>query len=141
MQEQYLNHVNKLGEVLDLTITSCFLSLPIVALLWSILSFTVAVAAFCVQNSDLRGEVLLAVILGVMGLCGCCILFFFWHIWQDPPHYEREGHHNPKMGWETPSYMMSLTWREKIGEWKRTTILKLKRRNVTDSKGKHAEHV
>jgi hypothetical protein len=138
MQDKYLNHVKKLGEELDLTITSCFLSLPIVALLWSILSFTLAVGAFCVQDSGLRGEVLLVVILGVMCLCGCSIVFFFWHIWKAPRHDEVEDNPNTKLGWEEP---MSLTWREKFGEWKRRTMMKVKRRDAKKSKGKNAEHV
>lgn len=92
MQNKYLNHAKTVGEELDLTVTACFLSLPIVSLLWSILSFTVAVAAFSIQQPDdnLGGEVLLSVILGVAVLCGCGILFFFWQIWGDPREDEVE---------------------------------------------------
>lgn len=63
--------------------------MPVVALLWSVISFTVAVGAFCIQGStDLQNEVLLSVIIGVVSVCGIGIVFFFWHIWKPPRDYE-----------------------------------------------------
>jgi hypothetical protein len=138
MQAKYLNHVKKFGEELDLTVTACFLSLPVVALLWSILSFTLAIGAFCVQDSDLRGEVLLAAIFGIMGICGCSIVFFFWHIWKAPRHDEVEENPNFKLGWEDPP---SSSWREKFGKWKRRARIKGKDRKAENEEGRSAEHV
>lgn len=48
------------------------------------LSFALALAAFCVQNTTLRGRVLLAVVLGVVGAAGGGTLLFFWHAWRGP---------------------------------------------------------
>lgn len=59
--------------------------MPIVTLLWSVISFSIAVSAFCIQGStDLRSEVFLEALIGIISLCGCSIIFFFWHIWQSP---------------------------------------------------------
>ncbi|KAH7923628.1 hypothetical protein BV22DRAFT_1036108 [Leucogyrophana mollusca] len=82
--DSYLHHVQKLGEQIDLTVTACFLSLPIVALLWSVLSFTIAIAAFCIQDTDVHGEILLIVVLSILGFCAFVTLLFFWHIWKSP---------------------------------------------------------
>ncbi|KIM75256.1 hypothetical protein PILCRDRAFT_684143 [Piloderma croceum F 1598] len=135
---KYLNHVKKFGEELDLTVTACFLSLPIVALLWSILSFTLAIGAFCIQDSDLRGEVLLAAIFGVMCICGCSIVLFFWHIWKASRHDEVEDNPNFKLGWEEPP---SSSWREKFRKWKRRAGMKGKDRKAENEEGRSAEHV
>jgi hypothetical protein len=133
-QEKYLNHVKKFGEELNLTVTSCFLSLPIVALLWSIVSFTIAVGAFCFQDSDSSGKFLLIVILGVMGICCCCIVFFFWHIWRDPRQNEIDNP-QPNVGWSEP---ISLTWQEKFQKWRRN-LRKLKRGDIKDKGKKRAQ--
>jgi len=77
------------------------------------------------------------VIFGIMGICGCSIVFFFWHIWKAPRHEEID---NPdyKIGLEVP---MTLTWREKIWEWKRVVMMKAKRPRTEDVKAESAGQV
>ena len=50
----------------DLLITASFLCIPIASLLWSILTFTLAIASYCIQNLDRIGRILLPIILGVV---------------------------------------------------------------------------
>jgi len=62
-----------------LTAVACCLALPISSLLWCILSFVVALGAFCFQNTNPFGEhVFLAAILGVLGICAFGTSIFFW---------------------------------------------------------------
>jgi hypothetical protein len=93
-QDSYLHHVRRLGEHLDLTITACFLSLPVVSLLWSVLSFTIAVAAFCIQGTNMTGEILLVTLLSLLGFFASVTLLFFWHIWRSPRRNEIEEDFN-----------------------------------------------
>ncbi|CCM00467.1 uncharacterized protein FIBRA_02500 [Fibroporia radiculosa] len=76
----------------DLLPTAAFLAVPFAALLWAMLTFTLALAALCVQNSaallaPLAGGgggatvPLLAGVLGVFGLLALATLVFFRHIW------------------------------------------------------------
>jgi len=112
----YLDHEHKFGD-LELAITACFLSLPIAALLWSVLCFTVSIAAFCIQNSDVHGKIILAVVLGVVGTCACGTLVFFWHIWKDPPYKEREEeyHLDVRLNIDPPTLKKKLATRLKKG--------------------------
>ena len=72
----------------DLAITACFLSIPLVALLYAVLSFSVALAAFCIQNTETHGRVLLAVVIGLVGVAGFGTMLFFWHVWTGPREEE-----------------------------------------------------
>jgi hypothetical protein len=74
----------------NLTIAACLLSLPLASLLWAVLCFTVAVAAFSIQIPDPKGVFLLVAVLGATVLCGIAILMFFWSIWEESPHTEIE---------------------------------------------------
>ena len=74
--------------------------MPVVALLWSVISFTVAVGAFCIQSStDLPEKILLSVIIGILGVCGSGVVIFFWRIWRPQRDYEIQP---------SPSEVMSL---------------------------------
>jgi hypothetical protein len=48
----------------NLTIAACLLSLPLASLLWAVLCFTVAVAAFSIQIPDPKGVYLQVAVLG-----------------------------------------------------------------------------
>ncbi|KAF8886978.1 hypothetical protein BD779DRAFT_544492 [Infundibulicybe gibba] len=93
---QYLHHVKVLGHAdADLTVTACFLSIPLASLLWSVISFGVSVGAFCVQGStESTGKLVLVVLLGVLGTSACAMLLFFWQIWKAPRHTEIEAEFN-----------------------------------------------
>ncbi|TCD65964.1 hypothetical protein EIP91_001956 [Steccherinum ochraceum] len=86
----YLSHIQPLddGGDSDLAITACFLSIPLVALLYAVLSFSVAIAAYCIQNNDVHGKILLVVVLGILGIAGLVTLLFFWHVWRGPRDVE-----------------------------------------------------
>ena len=88
----------------DLAITACFLSIPLVSLLYAVLSFSVALGAFCIQNTETHGRILLAVVLGVLGTAGLGTLLFFWHVWRGP-RTEEVGEENVfdvmEYGWQT----------------------------------------
>jgi len=94
LQDSYLYHVRRLGEHVDLTITACFLALPVVSLLWSVLCFTIAIAAFCIQGTDMTSEILLVTLLGLLGFFASVTLLFFWHIWRSPRRNEIEEDFN-----------------------------------------------
>lgn len=89
-QNAYLSHIQPLadGHDSDLAITACFLSVPLVSLLYAVLSFSLAIAAFCIQNNDVHGKILLTVVLGVLGVTGLITLLFFWHVWRGPREQE-----------------------------------------------------
>lgn len=74
----------------DLAITACFLSIPLVSLLYALLSFSIALGAFCIQNTETHGRILLAVVLGILGTAGFSTLLFFWHVWRGPRTEEVE---------------------------------------------------
>ncbi|GBE80207.1 predicted protein [Sparassis crispa] len=78
----YLSQADAAGADIQLAVISCFLSVPVSSLLWSILCFTVALGALCIQGTDLRGEILLAVVLGILGLLCAATLLFFWDVWR-----------------------------------------------------------
>lgn len=92
--ESYLYHVRRLGEHIDLTITACFLSLPVVSLLWSVLCFTIAIAAFCIQSTNISSKIILVTLLSLLGFFASVTLLFFWHIWRSPRHNEIEEDFN-----------------------------------------------
>jgi hypothetical protein len=81
IQCKYLGNGN-VGPETDawLTAIACCLALPIASLMWCMLSFTVALGAFCFQNTDSFGEhVLLAAILGALCMCACGTFLYFWN--------------------------------------------------------------
>ncbi|KAI0301621.1 hypothetical protein B0F90DRAFT_322641 [Multifurca ochricompacta] len=77
----------------SLTLLACFLALPLAALLWAILSFTVAVAAFCFVSTvgtDVQMRGLFAGVLGVLLALAVLTLLVFWDAWRTPPTSEPE---------------------------------------------------
>ncbi|KAI0941081.1 hypothetical protein AcV7_002728 [Taiwanofungus camphoratus] len=86
--QEYMSDEESTGKDEHLEVMACFLSIPVAALLWSILSFTIALGAFCIQNTVVQGKVLLAVALGIVGLLSLATLLFFWHIWRGPRRVE-----------------------------------------------------
>ncbi|KAF9812763.1 hypothetical protein IEO21_06013 [Rhodonia placenta] len=88
--EHYLMHAHRLGNQMNLSVTACFLALPVASLLWCIIAFAVALGAFCIQSTDIHSEILLSVALGLLGLLSIATLLFFWHIWKGPRRVEIE---------------------------------------------------
>ncbi|KAH7922557.1 hypothetical protein BV22DRAFT_648393 [Leucogyrophana mollusca] len=78
----YVFHARLFGPNMGLRLTACFLSVPIVSLLWSVFSFMVALIAYCVQDSDERGEVFLGVIFAVIIVWIIGAFLCFWDGWQ-----------------------------------------------------------
>ena len=90
----------------DIAVTACFLSIPLVALLYAVLSFSVALGAFCIQSSgrDVHGEVLLSIVLGILGVAGMGTFLFFWHAWRGPRTEEVSEEDSEEVidyGWST----------------------------------------
>ncbi|KDQ64044.1 hypothetical protein JAAARDRAFT_52046 [Jaapia argillacea MUCL 33604] len=63
----YTRHFDGFGEESGVKIMACFLSLPLVCMLWSVMWFTVAIGAYCIQQPGLVGKVL----LGTTFMIGC----------------------------------------------------------------------
>jgi len=94
-QSQYLR-VRSHGERGDLTLLACFL-----ALLWAILSFTIAVGALCFSSAagaDVHMRPLFAGVLGVLLSLGVLTLLVFWDAWRSPPTTEPEEDHARGVG-------------------------------------------
>lgn len=92
------------GQDSDLAMTACFLSFPLVSLLYAVLTFSVALGAFCIQNSDVHSRVLLGILLGLLALSGLVTLLYFWHVWRGPRTAEISDADEDEMaeyGWRT----------------------------------------
>lgn len=81
MRDDYLDAPSDMLET-DLLVTSAFLSVPFSALLWSMLCFTIALAALCIQSTISGGRVLLALTMAIFGLVALATWWFFRHIWK-----------------------------------------------------------
>jgi hypothetical protein len=93
-QSQYLR-LRSHGHRGSLTLLSCFLALPLAALLWAILSFTIGIGAFCftsVAGADVHTRTLLGGVLGVLLTLAVLTLLVFWDAWRSPPTSEPEDH-------------------------------------------------
>ncbi|KAJ7093517.1 hypothetical protein C8R44DRAFT_890738 [Mycena epipterygia] len=67
---------------LDLTLMACILALPLATLQWSVLSFTLAIAAFAfTSTAHTAAHVLLLVLLPLLVALACGAVVFFWQIW------------------------------------------------------------
>ncbi|KAJ6613896.1 hypothetical protein B0H10DRAFT_2047088 [Mycena sp. CBHHK59/15] len=95
----------------DLIFTACFLALPLATLQWSVLSFTVAIAAFCIQSIPRSvGRTLLVVLFGLLALLSSGMFLYFLKIWQAPPHREMEEGLNPNVVDDSDP----LRWRDRL---------------------------
>ncbi|KAI9465737.1 hypothetical protein BJY52DRAFT_1183320 [Lactarius psammicola] len=74
----------------SLTLLACLLALPLAALLWAILSFTVAVATFCFVSTNVHTRPLLGTVLGVLLALAVLTLLVFWDAWREQPTSEPE---------------------------------------------------
>lgn len=95
------------------TATACFLSLPLASLLWSVVSFTISLAAFCIQENPHRGpgRLLLIVVLAVLATSACAMLLFFWQMWTRPLHREIEEDYHYDQTLNDP---LPTTWRNHV---------------------------
>jgi hypothetical protein len=97
-----------------LTLLACLLALPLAALLWAILSFTVAIAMFCFVGSagstNVHTRALLGTVLGVLLALAVLTLLVFWDAWREQPTSEPEedyargvgaGRKHVREGWLT----------------------------------------
>jgi hypothetical protein len=84
----------------SLTLLSCLLALPLAALLWAILSFTIAVATFCFvgANANVHTRTLLGTVLGVLLALAVLTLLVFWDAWREQPTSEPEEDHARGVG-------------------------------------------
>ena len=105
LKERYLNYGSAPSpHDSDIAVMACFLCIPLVALLYAVLSFAVALGAFSIQSSDTHGRVLLCVVLGILGTAGIGTLLFFWHVWRGPRAEEVSEENTIEMfdyGWMT----------------------------------------
>ncbi|KAJ6623294.1 hypothetical protein B0H10DRAFT_809137 [Mycena sp. CBHHK59/15] len=117
-------------------LTACFLAVPLAALQWSVLSFTVAIAAFCIQSTPRSvGHILLVVLLTILALLCCGMFLYFWHIWQAPGHREMvipNGAHksNPPL-WRDRLDAFVESLRDRWKEFLRMNILRRKGPNTS----------
>ncbi|KDQ51537.1 hypothetical protein JAAARDRAFT_62420 [Jaapia argillacea MUCL 33604] len=115
---QYMKHMDSVSEEHGLTVLSCFLALPIVCLLWSILCFTVAVSALCFQSSGRVAQSLLGTGLGILGMFVAWTLVVFWRIWKDKPTAEiGKDLNNEDMGWREGFPAKFGRWKMKVKGW------------------------
>lgn len=99
------------------------------------LSFALALAAFCVQSTDVHGRVLLLVTLGIAVITGLGTLLFFWHVWRGPRTHEVSEQSTDEVlsyGWvsiargklgRTKVYAKSTAGRVASWVWKATSLL------------------
>ncbi|KAJ7486970.1 hypothetical protein FB451DRAFT_1228430 [Mycena latifolia] len=99
---------------LSLTFTACLLALPLATLQWSVLSFTVAIAAFTVGHGEAH-TLLLALLILLIAFASAAFLFF-WRIWRAPLHREMEEGLDPNVvdtGPE-PDHQGARLWRARL---------------------------
>ncbi|KAJ7167166.1 hypothetical protein C8R43DRAFT_984416 [Mycena crocata] len=75
----------------DLAVTAALLALPLATLQWSVLSFTLTIAAFASQSTagaDVEGRILLPILLGLLAVLTCTTVLFFWRISASPTYVE-----------------------------------------------------
>ena len=93
LQSRYLR-LRSHGHGGSLTLLACLLALPLAALLWVILSFTVAIATFCFVGSagsaNVHTRALLGTVLGVLLALAVLTLLVFWDAWREQPTSEPE---------------------------------------------------
>jgi len=116
---KYLYHVRSLGEELDLTVTACLISLPIAALIWSILSFSLAIAGYSIQYSNLSGRILLSAVLGASGIGAFSVLVYFWRIWKAPNDDEEQASSDVHSSLITTLWSWVKGANLKIGLWRK----------------------
>ena len=51
--------------MVDPVVMSFFLAVPVASMLWAVLCFAVALAAFCIQGTDNRGRIILTITIGM----------------------------------------------------------------------------
>ncbi len=97
IQNRYL-HLRPHRHPGSLTLLACLLALPLAALLWAILSFTVAVATFCFVGANVHTRPLLGTVLGVLLALALLTLLVFWDAWREQPTSEPEEDHARGVG-------------------------------------------
>ncbi|TDL30079.1 hypothetical protein BD410DRAFT_824006 [Rickenella mellea] len=85
ISKKYLEFLSPtLGHDISITLTASLLSLPIVLLLWAVITFLVAICAYSLQNTSSTAQrVMLAVVMGMLVLGTLGTLVFFWGVWTD----------------------------------------------------------
>ena len=142
-QRQYLSHLQPLddGHDSDLAVTAIFLSVPLVALLYAVLSFSVALGAYCIQNSEIHGKLLLVVLFGLAGLTGVVTLVFFWHVWRGPRTVQISDEDidvEMAYGWKTIFQRKMKRGRKGVGKAVQGVGHRLSRVGAVIADGKHA---
>jgi hypothetical protein len=70
--------------MIDPVIMSFFLAVPVAALLWTVLCFSVALVGYCIQDTDPRGSILLVIVVGVVVMMASTAAIVLRHIWRSP---------------------------------------------------------
>ncbi|KAJ7183897.1 hypothetical protein C8R46DRAFT_1186758 [Mycena filopes] len=107
---QYLYYSN-------LTLTAALLAVPLATLQWSVLSFTLAIAALAIQStststaphSHSAAHVLLIVLIALLAALACAVFLFFWRIWAGVPRREMEEGMDPNVV-NTPEPARVAVW-------------------------------
>ncbi|KAJ6540889.1 hypothetical protein DFH09DRAFT_1089846 [Mycena vulgaris] len=107
----------------SLTLTACLLALPLATLQWSVLSFTVAIAAFALESTLRTAGHSLIALLTLLVTLSCVVFLFFWRIWRPPLHREMEEGLDPNVV-DPPPPM----WNEQLGG-----LVKAASKSVRDS--------
>ncbi|KAA1466618.1 hypothetical protein DENSPDRAFT_831480 [Dentipellis sp. KUC8613] len=100
----------------DLTMLACFISFPVASSLWSILSFSVAVSAYCIQDSLISGQSLLGTALGVVGLLGLLTLGWFKEAWRKPRLTEFEDDYRDVWSVKSAEMTKGRRWLSRVGQ-------------------------
>ncbi|KAH8092501.1 hypothetical protein BXZ70DRAFT_951160 [Cristinia sonorae] len=83
---KYMSHTRDYNDTkddpTDLIIMASFLSVPIASLLWSIATFALAIAAYCVQGTDKVGGIWLSTFMGIIVFVGGGLVIVFWRLWE-----------------------------------------------------------
>ena len=74
----------------DLMLLACFLMLPLAALLWENLSFTIAIGTLCFSSADVHMHTLFTGVFDVLLSLGVLTLLIFWDVWCSPAMTEPE---------------------------------------------------
>jgi hypothetical protein len=82
----------KRSEPAKVAVTACFLSVPLSALMWAIVTFIVAICAnaFQMDEVDLASRKLMIFIIVVIMAMACGTFLFFWRTWAPPRNTELE---------------------------------------------------
>ena len=86
LKAKYVYHVQGSGghgesDMIDPVVMSFFLAVPVASMLWAVLCFAVALAAFCVQGTDSNRRIVLVVVIATGVAASLLASLGFKHTW------------------------------------------------------------